>query len=241
MNQFPTPGTNRTTIVPRREMIERMVSAGSWSVYWYNGLIISSEIARGLDIYELLPSGLISQNEIDAAKTVQWEFLNAQEQRKIVWPPSFAKARAYLDQLERSSGLASARIAASRKALAAAEQASGSAKREALSRLAADLQKDAASAGDGAKVRLLTAVDPRPAARDEGVERDREGVLAGTRGRRQQRRRRPVPDSQQPADTDVRAIPRHAISSLKPEFISRRALAPGSYATRENRTLARAG
>jgi hypothetical protein len=134
---------------------ERMVSAGSWSVYWYNGLIISSEIARGLDIYELLPSGLISQNEIDAAKTVEWEFLNAQEQRKIVWPPSFAKARAYLDQLERNSGLASARIAASRKALAAAEQASGSAKREALTRLAADLQKDAASAGDGAKVRLL--------------------------------------------------------------------------------------
>ena len=49
----------------------RLVSGGSWSVYWYNGLIVSSEIARGLDIYELLPSGLISQNEIDAAKTVQ--------------------------------------------------------------------------------------------------------------------------------------------------------------------------
>jgi len=134
---------------------ERMVSAGSWSVYWYNGLIVSSEIARGLDIYELLPSGLISQNEIEAAKTVQWDFLNAQEQRKIVWPPSFAKARAYLDQLERNSGLAAARIAESRKALAAAEQASGSAKREALARLAADLEKDAASATDGPKVQLL--------------------------------------------------------------------------------------
>ena len=84
---------------------ERLVSGGSWSVYWYNGMIVSSEIARGLDIYELLPSGLISQNEIDAAKTVKWDFLNAQEQRKIVWPPSFAKARAYLDQLERNSGL----------------------------------------------------------------------------------------------------------------------------------------
>ena len=134
---------------------ERMVSAGSWSVYWYNGLIISSEIARGLDIYELLPSGLISQNEIDAAKTVQWEFLNAQEQRKIVWPPSFAKARAYLDQLERNSGLAAARIAESRKALAAAEKASGSARRQALSRLAADLGKDASSAADARKVRTL--------------------------------------------------------------------------------------
>jgi hypothetical protein len=134
---------------------ERMVSAGSWSVYWYNGLIVSSEIARGLDIYELLPSGLISQNEIDAAKTVTWDFLNAQEQRKIVWPPSFAKARAYLDQLERNSGLAAARISESRKALAAAEQAPGSAQRQALSRLAADLQKGAASAADAAKVRTL--------------------------------------------------------------------------------------
>jgi hypothetical protein len=134
---------------------ERMVSGGSWSVYWYNGLIVSSEIARGLDIYELLPSGLISQNEIDAAKTVKWDFLNAQEQRKIVWPPSFAKARAYLDQLERSSGLGAARIGDSRKALAAAEKASGSARRDALSRLAADLQKDASASADAAKVRSL--------------------------------------------------------------------------------------
>ena len=49
----------------------RLISGGSWSAYWYNGLIVSSEIARGLDIYELVPSGLISQNEIDAAKTVK--------------------------------------------------------------------------------------------------------------------------------------------------------------------------
>ena len=88
----------------------RLITAGSWSVYWYNGLIVSSEIQRGLDIFELLPSGLISKNEIDAAKTVRFDFLNAQEQRKLVWPPSFAKARAYLDQLERSKGLAAATI-----------------------------------------------------------------------------------------------------------------------------------
>ena len=82
-----------------------MLTAGSWSVYWYNGLIVSSEIARGLDIFELMPSGLISQNEIDAAKTVRFDYLNAQEQRKLVWPASFALARAYLDQLERDKGL----------------------------------------------------------------------------------------------------------------------------------------
>ena len=84
----------------------RLIMGGSWSVYWYNGLIVSSEIARGLDVFELLPSGLISQNELDAAKTVRFDYLNAQEQRKFVWPASFAKARAYLDQLERDNGLA---------------------------------------------------------------------------------------------------------------------------------------
>ena len=31
----------------------RLVTAGSWSVYWYNGAIVSSEIQRGLDIFEL--------------------------------------------------------------------------------------------------------------------------------------------------------------------------------------------
>ncbi|HET9603577.1 MAG TPA: hypothetical protein VFO96_04755, partial [Gemmatimonadales bacterium] len=41
-----------------------MQSGGSWSVYWYNGNIVSSEIARGLDIFQLKPSAFISQNEI---------------------------------------------------------------------------------------------------------------------------------------------------------------------------------
>ena len=57
--------------IAARSTRTRLVSGGSWSVYWYNGLIVSSEIARGLDIFELLPSGLISQNELDAAKTVR--------------------------------------------------------------------------------------------------------------------------------------------------------------------------
>ena len=80
----------------------KMVGGGSWSAYWYNGVIVSSEIARGLDIFELTPSGFISQNEIDAAKTVHFDYLNTQGQPKLVWPASFALARAYLDQLERS-------------------------------------------------------------------------------------------------------------------------------------------
>ena len=75
---------------------------GSWSVYWYNGSIVSSEIARGLDVAELTPSEFISQNEIDAAKTVRWSYLNAQGQPQISWPPSFALARSYVDQIGRA-------------------------------------------------------------------------------------------------------------------------------------------
>ena len=133
----------------------RLITSGSWSVYWYNGLLVSSEITRGLDIYELLPSGLISQNEIDAAKTVKWDYLNAQEQRKIVWPASFAKPRAYLDQLERVSGLAAAKIAAARSRLDSAEKLSGQPRQQALRRLASELKADVEGAADHAKAQML--------------------------------------------------------------------------------------
>jgi hypothetical protein len=132
-----------------------MVGAGYWSTYWYNGVIVGSEIARGLDIFELTPSGFLSQNEIDAAKTVHLDYLNVQGQPKLVWPPSFALARAYLDQLERSKGLAGGRIAAAREALASAEKASGTARQDSLTKLATELDGDASGAGDAAKVRTL--------------------------------------------------------------------------------------
>jgi hypothetical protein len=133
----------------------RLYSAGSWSAYWYNGYIYSSEIARGLDILELAPSAFLTQNEIDAARTVRLEYFNAQEQPKVVWPPSFVLARAYLDQLARSNGLAAAKVSAARDELARAERLSGEARREALARLAARLDTDAGAAGDQVRVRAL--------------------------------------------------------------------------------------
>jgi hypothetical protein len=133
----------------------KLVQAGSWSAYWHNGYIYSSEMARGLDIFELLPSGFISKNELDAAKTVRFDYLNAQEQPQLVWPPSFALARAYLDQLERSTGLAESRISAVRDELAQAERLSGRRRAEALTRLATQLDGEAGST-DPARVRLLT-------------------------------------------------------------------------------------
>ena len=86
----------------------------------------SSEIARGLDIFELQPSAFLSQNEIDAAKSVHFDYLNAQEQPKIVWPATFSLSRAYLDQLERNGGQSADKIAAARTGLANAEKLSGS-------------------------------------------------------------------------------------------------------------------
>jgi hypothetical protein len=131
--------------------------AGSWSAYWYNGLIYSSEIARGLDILELQPSTLLSQNEIDAAKLVRVQSQNVQDQQKIVWPASFVVARAYLDQLERSHGLAAGRIQAVRTALGGAERKTGSARNGALTALATELDRDAASSSDAPKVKTLAA------------------------------------------------------------------------------------
>jgi len=133
----------------------RMGNGGSWSAYWYNGVIVSSEISRGLDVLELTPSGFLSQNEIDAAKSVRLDYLNAQGQPKLTWPPTFALARAYVDQLERSNGLAAGRIADVRKALAGAEKASGSKRRDALTALATQLDGDAGASADAAKLRML--------------------------------------------------------------------------------------
>ncbi|MCY3676595.1 MAG: hypothetical protein F4Z31_19070 [Gemmatimonadetes bacterium] len=128
---------------------------GSWSVYWYNGVIVNSEIARGMDIFELVPSDVLTQNEIDAANSVVLTQLNSQGQPIFEWPATFALARAYLDQLERWHGMTAPQIASARGALAAAESASGSARRDALRSLAATLGGQAAGASDPAKVATL--------------------------------------------------------------------------------------
>ena len=46
---------------------------GYWSAYWYNGYIYGSEIARGVDVFKLVPSKFITQNEIDASNLVHYE------------------------------------------------------------------------------------------------------------------------------------------------------------------------
>jgi hypothetical protein len=133
----------------------RQGRGGVWSVYWYNGYMFSSEMARGLDITDLVPSEYVSANEIAAAKTVILPYFNAQTQPRLVWPASFALACAYVDQLERNRGLGAASISSVRSTLFRAETASSEQRRQLLTSLAAELERDAAGAGDTAKVRRL--------------------------------------------------------------------------------------
>ncbi len=133
----------------------RMVSGGTWSAYWYNGVIVSSEIARGLDIFELMPSAFISQNEIDAAKTVKFDHYNTQGQHKFVWPASFSLSRAYVDQIEREQALSPARIATIRKTLDSIEKMPASKRAAAITKLSTPMHQEADASGDPAKVHML--------------------------------------------------------------------------------------
>ncbi len=83
---------------------ERLYVGGSWSAYWFNGRIYSSEIARGLDVLRLIPGEHLSAAEIAAAEAVMSETINPQTQTRIVWTDGPDVAQAYLDQLKRSTG-----------------------------------------------------------------------------------------------------------------------------------------
>ncbi len=128
---------------------------GSWGAYYWNGYIYSSEMARGLDVLELVPSDKLSANEIAAAKLVTFTEYNPQSQPKIVWPAAFPVVRSYFDQLTRDGGLAASRTSAIEKALGAAEKAAGAARKSALQLLARQVDGDVAGAKDGAKVKAM--------------------------------------------------------------------------------------
>lgn len=79
---------------------------GYWSVYWYEGRIYGTEIARGLDVFELTPSAYLSANEIAAARMAQQgRTVNPQQQYPVTWPAHPVVARAYMDQLARDNAL----------------------------------------------------------------------------------------------------------------------------------------
>ena len=130
-------------------------SGGPWSVYWYNGVIVSSEIARGLDILELTPSEFLSENEVEAAKTVNFDYFNVQGQQQFKWPATYALAQAYVDQLERSGGLSAEGIAMARSSLEKLEAAPAAERKSGLTQMADHLDHLAGESSDGGKVSML--------------------------------------------------------------------------------------
>ncbi len=121
-----------------------LVTGGYWSSYWYNGQIYGAEISRGIDVFRLLPSEFLSENEIAAANLVRFEEFNSQNQPRYVWPPSFVVAKAYLDQLERAKAIDATRAKTLRAALDQGDKRQKGTLDE-LDKLAADLTRDAAA------------------------------------------------------------------------------------------------
>jgi len=143
-----------------------LILGGDWSAYWYNGRIYASEIARGLDIFELSPTRFLTRNEIDAAKTVRVAEFNVQNQQKIEWPAKLVVAKAYLDQLERSQALPADQIAVVRKAIQRAESSHlnrGSlAELQRSARLVKESTGSARSAADAKRLQALAEILQRP-------------------------------------------------------------------------------
>ncbi len=90
---------------------EPRVIGGYWSTYWYQGKIYGTEMIRGLDVIELLPSEFLSENELAAARMADMgQSFNPQQQFPVSWPDSPVVAMAYIDQLIRSEALPSEQI-----------------------------------------------------------------------------------------------------------------------------------
>jgi hypothetical protein len=148
-----------------------LIVGGYWSTYWYNGRIFASEISRGIDVFKLLPSEFMSQNEIDAASLVRMDEFNAQEQPKMTWPANVVVARAFLDQLNRSKGISAARAAAVKSALDKTEKdkaAKGAV--DQLDAVAKQVEQDASSASgqDATRLKSLAAAMKARATRLRG-------------------------------------------------------------------------
>lgn len=145
----------------RGPMHDRMfMFGGFWSAYWYNGRIYGTEIARGLDVLELIPSEHLTEAEIAAARLAdQGEVFNPQQQFPVSWPEHPTVAQAYVDQLARSGGLPDATVAELTGLLAQAAGRIDGGGRDAA--LAAGLSAQAGrlpSAGDARTVERLNAL-----------------------------------------------------------------------------------
>jgi hypothetical protein len=139
---------------------EQLVTGGYWSAYWYNGHLYGSEIARGIDIFRLVPTEHLTQAEIDAAVQVRFNEFNVQSQPRIEYPLNFITARAYVDQLVRSKALTAERATTFRSAMDRADRNNAArADLDAVTNLANQIEKEAAAASgvDAERMKALAA------------------------------------------------------------------------------------
>lgn len=73
---------------------DQLAMGGYWSAYWYKGKIYATEIARGLDVFELTPSEFLTAEEIAAAAAAVYpgDVFNPQTQTQVTWPAEVAAA-----------------------------------------------------------------------------------------------------------------------------------------------------
>lgn len=73
---------------------DQMVLGGYWSAYYYKGRIYGTEIARGIDVFELVPSEHLTAAEIAAAEAAQYpgDVFNPQTQTQVSWPQAAVDA-----------------------------------------------------------------------------------------------------------------------------------------------------
>ncbi len=144
---------------------KNLIIGGYWSAYRYNGNIYGAEISRGMDIFRLVPSQYLTQNEIDAAVQVRETEFNAQNQPKITWPATSIVAKAYLDQLGRNDAISAERGKAVRDALARVDdlrtgkERDAAARLDALTAVAAQVEADAKTKSGRDAMRLTALAD----------------------------------------------------------------------------------
>jgi uncharacterized protein (DUF305 family) len=69
---------------------DELVTGGYWSVYYYEGKLYGTEIARGLDVFKLLPSEFLSEEDIKSAENARpaagpKRLFNPQQQIPMEW------------------------------------------------------------------------------------------------------------------------------------------------------------
>ena len=75
---------------------DMLITGGYWSAYFYKGYIYGTEITRGLDVFKLVPSEYLSEDEISLASEALPEsgpeVFNPQQQVPLIWPDNSADA-----------------------------------------------------------------------------------------------------------------------------------------------------